>query len=62
MTEPPEPGKTEPVEALASDIAAKIEAIRKAAAFCDSPTPDIEQMLAEIELGYLAQPKIEPDR
>jgi hypothetical protein len=61
MTEPQDPAKTEIEERLPADVAEKLEAIRKAAAFCDSPTADIEQMLAEIELGYLSQLKIEPD-
>ena len=35
-----------------SDIAAKLDAIREAYAY-RAPVPDIEQMLAEIESGYL---------
>jgi hypothetical protein len=59
MAEPPELVNPDPEEQLASDVAAKLGAIRRAAAYCDSPTGDIEDMLAEIELGYVSPVKIE---
>lgn len=40
-------------QSSASDPARKLAAIR-AAADCDFPTSDIDQMLAEIEKGYLS--------
>lgn len=37
-----------------SDIAAKLEAVRAALAF-EAPAPPIDEMLAEIERGYLGE-------
>jgi hypothetical protein len=49
----------DPDEHLPPAVAAKLEAIRKAAAYCEAPSADIEDMLAEIELGYVSPVKIE---
>ena len=43
------------VERARPDIASKLAAIRKASTY-RAPAPDIEQMLAEIERGYLDDP------
>jgi hypothetical protein len=59
MTEPEKPGDIRPSEKPADDVTAKFEAIRRAAAYCDAPTGEIEDMLAEIELGYISPVKIE---
>jgi hypothetical protein len=39
-----------------ADVSGKLEALR-AAAKCEFPTVEIEQMLAEIEQGYLSGDK-----
>jgi hypothetical protein len=39
-----------------SDVEKKLAAIREAARYQGAPSPDIEQMLAEIEQGYLPGP------
>jgi hypothetical protein len=38
------------------DVAAKLAAIQAAYRHAEAPAPDIEQMLDEIEAGYLADP------
>jgi hypothetical protein len=40
------------------DIASKLAAIQTAYRHSEAPTPDIDQMLVEIEGGYLSDPSI----
>jgi hypothetical protein len=40
------------------DIAAKLAAIQVAYRHREAPAPDIDQMLAEIEGGYLSDPSV----